>query len=165
MKSNILLICLAASGVMFFGTPGISHAQNRASCSRIRANQQNLQKAVDRYGPYSSQAQHERSELQRDSANCGYYDGGNNGGYNNGGYNGGYDGRGAYNTPAFDNGYRDGVSDGQRDRQQRKAYRPDKNDRYEDADHGYNKAYGDKNFYKSQYRQAYQRGYADGYRL
>jgi hypothetical protein len=185
MKSKTLLICLAASGIALFGPPVISRAQNRDSCSRIGRDQQDLEQAIARYGSYSSQAQHERSELRRDSANCGSYD---SYGYNDrdtdgrrrdgdwrndqnsdrdpyyGNYNGGYDDRGSYNTPAFDNGYRDGVSDGQRDRRQGKAYRPDHDDHYEDADRGYNKAYGDKNFYKSQYRQAYQRGYADGYR-
>jgi hypothetical protein len=38
-----------------------------------------------------------------------------------------------------------------------------KHDEYEDADHGYNRSFGDKNVYKNQYRQAFQNGYSDGY--
>ena len=48
-------------------------------------------------------------------------------------------------------------------RRKRKQFRPEKNDRYEDADHGYDKSYGPKNLYKEQYRQAFVRGYEDGY--
>ena len=199
MRSKPRLIGLAASAVMVLASAGIARAQNRDSCARIRRDQQDLERAIDRHGPYSSQAQHERGELQRDSANCGYYgaygsndhdaddrwrgDGsrnyggaygdryygydrgyyGNGGSYGNVGTYGNYDGGSNYSSAAFDNGYRDGISDSQRDRQKGKAYRPDKNDRYEDADRGYNRDYGDKNLYKSQYRQGFQRGYAEGY--
>lgn len=64
---------------------------------------------------------------------------------------------------AYDIGYRDGVSMGQHDAGKHKDFRPQKNDQYEDADHGYRKSYGDKNSYKSRYREGFLRGYQDGY--
>ena len=67
------------------------------------------------------------------------------------------------NGGASDFGYRDGTMMGQKDRQNGKDFRPQKNEPYEDANHGYRKEYGNKNFYKEQYRQAFVRGYEDAY--
>jgi hypothetical protein len=53
---------------------------------------------------------------------------------------------------------------GRKDSQKGKSFRPQKNDRFEDGDNGYNENYGDKNYYKSVYREGFQRGYSDGYR-
>jgi hypothetical protein len=53
-------------------------------------------------------------------------------GYSNNGQSG------YYNT-GYDVGYRDGVTIGQKDSQTAKPFRPQKNDRYADADNGYNK--------------------------
>ncbi len=64
---------------------------------------------------------------------------------------------------ARDFGYRDGVAQGEKDRNKGKEYRPRKNDAFEDADHGYHKEFGKKDFYKEQYRQAFIRGYQEGY--
>lgn len=173
---------LALGAALLLGG-GTAHAQRDKNCpARMRQAQQDLSQAMKRYGMNSPEAQHERNELQNVSESCGYARGGygyndgdrddrgrNNGYYSNGdrGYNGGYNGGGYYgrqgNNPAYDIGYRDGQAVGQKDRQQGKAFRPDKNDQYEDADHGYNKQYGDKNQYKSRYRDAFQRGYQDGY--
>ncbi len=78
--------------------------------------------------------------------------------------NRGYDNRGyGRQSVAADFGYRDGVEQGQKDRSKGKEFRPRKNDRFEDADHGYHKEFGNKNFYKEQYRRAFVRGYEDGY--
>jgi hypothetical protein len=71
--------------------------------------------------------------------------------------------RNGYGNDASDMGYRDGVAIGQKDRWKGKDFRPQKNDNYEDANHGYRKEYGDKNFFKQQYRRAFVRGYEDGY--
>jgi hypothetical protein len=184
MRSNKLFwMSLAMSGAMLLGWGGTARAQS--SCSnRVRQDQRELDQAVDRYGYNSKQAEHERGELQRDAANCRYddygarnYNDGNrndwqnrNDGdrddryYNGRGDNGRYDGSYGRSSPAYDNGYRDGVAIGQRDSQKRKSFNPQKNDQFEDADRGYNKSYGDKNQYKSEYRQGFQSGYAEGYR-
>lgn len=88
--------------------------------------------------------------------NRGYRDANRGYGYENRGY--------GYQNPASDFGYRDGLEQGQKDRYKGKEFRPRKNDRFEDADHGYHKEFGAKNFYKEQYRRAFVRGYEDGYR-
>lgn len=177
MKSkSIFLLSLAVGAVSMLGVGATAHAQNRDSCpDTIRHDQREVDKAVDRYGYDSRQAQHERDELQRDAAICGYdeygardnarnyqgdrddwrYRGGN--GYRD------YDRRYDRYDPAVDNGYRDGLNLGQQDARKGKSYRVQKHDEYEDADRGYNRSYGDKNVYKSQYRQAFQNGYSDGY--
>jgi hypothetical protein len=75
-----------------------------------------------------------------------------------------YEERGwGYQDVAYDVGYRDGVSMGQYTSSKHKEFRPQKNDEYEDADHGYRKSYGDKNACKARYREGFVRGYADGY--
>lgn len=64
---------------------------------------------------------------------------------------------------ADDYGYRDGAAQGEKDRINGKAYRPNKNDRFEDANHGYQREFGKKDLYKQEYRQAFIHGYQDGY--
>jgi len=166
----MLLICLA-TGVGVLGWAGHASAQDRDACSRrMMQDRRELERAIDQHGYYSSQARHERSELQRDAARCGYpaYDEGRDDRWRDSDDRYGdrpYDdyGRRRIENPAFDIGYRDGLAIGQRDRQRGKAFRPDKNDNYEDADHGYQRSFGDKGLYKSEYRDAFRRGYKDGY--
>ena len=167
MKSSKFLLAVAAMGTMLVGLAGTARAQRWDDCSaRVQKDQQDLDRAIDRFGYNSGQAQHERRELQRDAANCGYGDGR----YDRDRDDWRYDNQGRYEqghrgyNSAFDNGYRDGVTMGERDAQRNRAFRPNKNDWYEDADRGYSRDYGDKNFYKRQYRQAFEEGYSEGYR-
>ena len=178
MKAKRLsVLSLAAGAISMLAMGSIAQAQNRDSCSdTLRHDQREVDKAVDRHGSDSRQADHERAELQRDATNCGYgyYDSRDNY-YQN--YRGerddlrdrrgdgyrDYDRRSDRYDPAVDNGYRDGMNIGQQDARKGKSYRPQKHDEYEDADRGYTRSYGDKNFYKNQYRQAFQNGYSDGY--
>lgn len=176
LGSQLLMGLGLATAVLLVGT-GIAHAQrwDDRCASVMERDQDAVRHAVDRYGYDSPQAQHERNELQTDARNCGYsgsstYDDRyrNNGGgdrddrWRNEVRND--DRSSSYRSPAYDVGYRDGVAIGQKDSQKGKSFRPQKNDRYEDADNGYNKSYGDKNQYKSLYREGFQRGYSDGYR-
>ena len=167
MKSkHVFLLSLAVGAVSIFGMGTTARAQYRDSCAdRIRHDQSEVDRAVDRYGYDSQQAQHERGELQRDAANCGYdYRGDRDDPrYRNGYEHRDYDRRDDRYHAAFDNGYRDGINIGQRDARQGKSFRPQKHDEYEDADRGYNHDYGDKNHYKNEYRQGFQNGYSDGY--
>ncbi len=71
--------------------------------------------------------------------------------------------RWGYSDVALDTGYRDGLQAGRQDLDRRKDFRPEKHDAYEDADHGYQKGYGDKNLYKEQYRKGFMRGYRDAF--
>jgi hypothetical protein len=168
MKFGAFLVCVTIGVGLLGGATGV-RAQDRDECSdHTRRDRRDLARAIDGHGYYSSQARHERAELQRDAARCGYSDydrddwwRDDRGRYRDRQYDK-YGERG-YKGPALDIGYRDGVAVGQRDWQRGRPVRPDKNDYYEDADHGYQKSYGDKGFYKSEYREAFQRGYADGY--
>jgi hypothetical protein len=164
MKTDLKITCLAIIIAMFLGGSGAVRAQAQDSCSvRMQRYREDLDRAIDRYGYDSSQVQHERAELQREAENCGYrpYDYGRGYRYENR-YDP-YDRRNRGDDLAFETGYRDGVAVGQRDSQKGKSYRPNHNDRYEDADHGYNRNYGDKNQYKNLYRQGFERGYSEGY--
>src|SRR5690348_16099578 len=109
MKSSKFLLAVAAMGAMLVGLAGTARAQRWDACSaRVEKDQQDLDRAIDRFGYNSRQAQHERAELQRDAANCGYRDGrydGDRDGWrydNDGEYDQGYR---DYNNSAFDNGY------------------------------------------------------------
>ena len=64
---------------------------------------------------------------------------------------------------AYQAGFRDGLLDGGKDRRHNKDFRPEKHDRYEDADHGYTHDYGKKSEYKHEYREGYVAGYQRGY--
>ena len=156
MKLRTFLICLAVS-VGLLGAPRRVRGQDRDDCyRRVQRERRDVARAIDQHGYYSSQARHEREELQRDEDRCGYFDSRDR-----------YDGRRRYDnygsSPAFDIGYRDGIAVGQRDRESGKAFRPEKNDYYEDADRGYQKSFGDKGLYKRQYRESFRQGYAEGY--
>jgi hypothetical protein len=131
MKSkSSLLLSLAVGTVSMLGVGPRAHAQYRDSCpDTIRHDQREVDKAVDRYGYDSRQAQHERAELQRDAANCGYNEYGSQNQYyqgnrddrryqGNDGYGDGYrdsDRRGERYDPAYENGYRDGMNIGRQD--------------------------------------------------
>ena len=65
---------------------------------------------------------------------------------------------------AQDYGFRDGAQDGRSDFLNRRGFRGSVNGAYRNADHGYNRRFGDRERYKDVYREAYRRGYEDGYR-
>jgi hypothetical protein len=73
-----------------------------------------------------------------------------------------YDGR-FYVDSARRFGYEDGYNDGLRDRRTGHSFRPTHDDHYEDADRGYERRFGDKNYYKRVYREGYRQGYEQGY--
>lgn len=163
MKSTKFVLTAIATGALLLGSSGVALARGWDSCSdRIRKDQRDVDRAIDRYGYNSGKAEHERRELERDEAKCGYgnYDSRRYRDRDAWRYGRGY---GDYEA-ARDNGYRDGLLMGERDAERNRAFRPDKNDWYEDADRGYDKAYGDKNSYKNEYRESFEQGYAEGYR-
>lgn len=79
------------------------------------------------------------------------------------GYPGGAVRPGAVVSPAFDNGYRDGLDEGRRDRRNGDAYDPVRSRRYRDGDRHYNGRYGTRSDYTRDYRAGFMRGYQDGY--
>jgi len=111
---------------------------------------------------------------RRNSQYYGYDQGSRNNGYdpyspgprNNpypGNDNGYGRGRYGYTGGAQDFGYRDGTMMGERDRRNGKDFRPEKNESYEHADHGYRREFGNKNYYKAEYRRAFVQGYQESY--
>ena len=73
MKSSKFLIAVVGAGAMLLGPSGTAQAQRWDACSdRVQKDQGDLDRAIDRYGYDSRQAQHQQAELQRDTANCGY---------------------------------------------------------------------------------------------
>ncbi len=70
----------------------------------------------------------------------------------------------ATNDLAATNGRADGYEKGREDGRKNRSYQPSRHDRYEDADHGYKKWYGPKDYYRRVYRQAFVAGYDAGYR-
>jgi hypothetical protein len=68
-----------------------------------------------------------------------------------------------YQDVAADVGYRDGVNAGLQDYREHHSYRPQEHDQWKDADHSYDRAFGNKADYKQAYRIAYENGYRAGY--
>ncbi|MGH9383469.1 MAG: hypothetical protein ACRD2N_04180 [Vicinamibacterales bacterium] len=79
------------------------------------------------------------------------------------GRSGGYGGYG-YNTPAYHNGYEDGLDRGRDDGRDRDRYDPTRHSRYRSADHGYERRYGTREWYRNVYRDGFRAGYEEGYR-
>jgi len=60
---------------------------------------------------------------------------------------------------AYDIGYREGVREGENDARRGRDYSVNRHDQYRDADDGYRRADGDREFYRRSYRQGFQTGY------
>ena len=65
----------------------------------------------------------------------------------------------AYNSAAYQNGYRDGLEKGREDAGDRDSYDPVRHSRYRSADRGYNSSYGTRDAYKLVYRDGFEAGY------
>jgi hypothetical protein len=64
---------------------------------------------------------------------------------------------------AYDYGYRDGVRDGERDGRTGRSFSFNRHDDWRDADAGYSRGYGDRDFYRRNYRRGFEAGYTDSY--
>ena len=64
---------------------------------------------------------------------------------------------------ARENGYRDGRAAGEKDGRKARSFQFDRHDDWRDADDGYHRDYGDKNFYRREFREGFRAGYTDGY--
>ena len=71
--------------------------------------------------------------------------------------------RGAYSSPAAENGYRDGLEAGRNDARNRDRFDPVRAKRYREGDHDYNSRDGSRDEYKREYRAAFVQGYREGY--
>ena len=74
-------------------------------------------------------------------------------------------GRGrAFDSRAYDNGYREGLEHGEKDARRGRDFAYAHADEYRDADHGYRRSDGDREWYRQAFRRGYAAGYTEGYR-
>jgi hypothetical protein len=64
---------------------------------------------------------------------------------------------------AYDNGFREGVEEGQNDARRNRDFSPQRHDEYRNADGGYNRDYGDREYYRRSFRQGFEAGYRESY--
>jgi hypothetical protein len=64
---------------------------------------------------------------------------------------------------AFDNGYREGLQQGQRAVRDRRPFNMNREKDYRNADDGYRREYGDRNFYRDEFRRGFAQGYREAY--
>jgi len=78
---------------------------------------------------------------------------------------GGYGGRGGRDLErrAYDYGYREGQQEGQNDARRGRDFSYARHDEYRDADQGYRRSEGDREYYRRSYRQGFQTGYTEAY--
>jgi hypothetical protein len=90
--------------------------------------------------------------------------GGSRGGYGGSRRDGGYGWYGyGGGDPAWRQGYADGYKEGRDAGDDRRRFEPERESRFRDADRGYEREYGPRDFYRARYREAFLAGYARGY--
>src|SRR5438105_15916788 len=80
--------------------------------------------------------------------------------YPRGGVYGGYR---DFDRRAYDNGYREGLEEGRNDARHNRGFSPQRHDEYRDADDGYRRGDGDRDFYRRSYRRGFEAGYNQAY--
>jgi hypothetical protein len=87
------------------------------------------------------------------------------GGYRYGGYYD-YGDRGYYRQierVAYDRGFHEGLEAGDKDARKGRRYEPYRHDDWRDADEGYRRSYGDREFYRRSFRSGFEAGYSQAY--
>ena len=64
---------------------------------------------------------------------------------------------------AHDNGYHEGREAGEKDGRRGRSFSFDRHDEWRDADEGYRRDYGDKDFYRREFREGFRAGYTEGF--
>lgn len=64
---------------------------------------------------------------------------------------------------AYDNGYRDGVRAGEHDGRDGRVFAMERQREWRDADDGYHRDYGDREFYQRNFREGFRVGYSEGF--
>jgi hypothetical protein len=60
---------------------------------------------------------------------------------------------------AYDRGFREGIEEGRNDARHNRRFSYDRHNEYRDADNGYHRGEGDREFYRRSYRAGFQAGY------
>jgi hypothetical protein len=85
--------------------------------------------------------------------------------YGYGGYGRGPD-RGAareVERSAYDRGYREGLDQGRNDARHNRDFSPTRHSEYRNADDGYHRDFGDREFYRRTYRRGFDIGYRESF--
>src|SRR5215468_5819946 len=64
---------------------------------------------------------------------------------------------------AYDNGYRQGLEEGRNDARHRRDYSPTRHREYRNADDGFHRGDGDREFYRRSYRRGFDIGYREAF--
>jgi hypothetical protein len=64
---------------------------------------------------------------------------------------------------AYDTGYREGLRAGERDGRDGRSFSYNRHDDWRDADDGYHREYGNRDFYRRTFRSGFEAGYSDSY--
>jgi hypothetical protein len=64
---------------------------------------------------------------------------------------------------AYDNGFHEGVEAGEKDGRSGREFSFRRHDDWRDADEGYHRDFGDREFYRSNFRRGFEAGYTDAY--
>jgi len=64
---------------------------------------------------------------------------------------------------AHDNGYREGREAGEKDGRKGRSFSFERHDDWRDADEGYRREYGNKDFYRREFREGFRAGYTAAY--
>src|SRR5947209_162988 len=64
---------------------------------------------------------------------------------------------------AYDSGYREGIKKGDEDSRRGRAFSFQRHDDWRDADDGYHRDYGDREFYRRVYRRGFETGYSEAF--
>jgi len=80
--------------------------------------------------------------------------------YPRGGVYGGYR---DFDRRAYDNGYREGLEKGRNDARRERSFSYQRHDEWRDADDGYHRRDGEREFYRRSYRRGFEAGYNEAY--
>src|SRR5215510_10680717 len=64
---------------------------------------------------------------------------------------------------AHQNGYHEGREAGEKDARRGRSFSFDRHGDWRDADEGYRREFGDREFYRHEFREGFRAGYADGF--
>src|SRR5256886_12670015 len=64
---------------------------------------------------------------------------------------------------AYERGYREGLEEGRNDARKGRNYAPSRHGEFRDADDGYNRRDGDREFYRRVYRRGFEVGYRESF--
>jgi hypothetical protein len=68
-----------------------------------------------------------------------------------------------FDRRAYDNGYREGIDQGRNDARRNRSFALDRHSEYRDADNGFHRRDGDREFYRRSFRRGFEVGYRQAY--